>query len=137
MLTRKSTYDEVYRRFVWSVPEYYNIGVDVCDKWAEERTRLALIYEDEEGKFEKFTFYDLKGRLYPPAYMGRKMILFPSFSFRPKSFWGSPALPRKMKLTWGYKRWFSESKMTIPKEGSFEVNRFNKSLRVSPSWNGS
>jgi len=50
MLTRKSTYDEVYRSFAWSVPEYYNIGADVCDKWAEERTRLALIYEDEEGK---------------------------------------------------------------------------------------
>ena len=37
MLTRKNTYDEVYNSFRWSVPEYYNIGVDVCDKWAEER----------------------------------------------------------------------------------------------------
>ena len=61
MLTRKSTYDDVYRSFRWCVPEYYNIGVDVCDKWAEERDRLALIYEDEEGKSEKFTFWALKG----------------------------------------------------------------------------
>jgi len=61
MLTRKSTYDEVYKSFRWSVPEYYNIGVDVCDKWAEERQRLALIYEDEDGKSEKITFWDLKG----------------------------------------------------------------------------
>ena len=61
MLTRKNTYDEVYRSFHWSVPEYYNIGVDVCDKWAEERHRLALIYEDEDGKSEKITFWDLKG----------------------------------------------------------------------------
>ena len=61
MLTRKSTYDEVYKIFRWSVPEYYNIGVDVCDKWADERSRLALIYEDEGGKTEKFTFWDLKG----------------------------------------------------------------------------
>ena len=61
MLERKSTYDEVYNSFRWPVPEYYNIGVDVCDKWAEERYRLALIYEDEEGRTEKFTFWDMKG----------------------------------------------------------------------------
>ena len=61
MLTRQSTYENVYSSFRWSVPEYYNIGVDVCDKWAEERDRLALIYEDEGGKSEKFTFRDLKG----------------------------------------------------------------------------
>jgi acetyl-CoA synthetase len=61
MLTRQNTYDGVYSSFRWSVPEYYNIGFDVCDKWAEERDRLALIYEDEGGKSEKFTFRDLKG----------------------------------------------------------------------------
>lgn len=49
MLQKKSTYDEVYRSFHWQIPEYYNIGVDVCDKWADERYRLALIYEDEGG----------------------------------------------------------------------------------------
>jgi len=61
MLERKSTYEEVYNSFRWPVPEYYNIGADVCDKWAEERYRLALIYEDEEGRTEKFTFWDIKG----------------------------------------------------------------------------
>jgi acetyl-CoA synthetase len=61
MLEKKSTYDEVYKSFRWPIPEYYNIGVDICDKWADERYRLALIYEDEEGKTEKFTFWDLKG----------------------------------------------------------------------------
>ena len=61
MLEKKRTYDEVYKSFRWPVPEYYNIGVDACDKWAEERYRLALIYEDEEGRAEKFTFWDMKG----------------------------------------------------------------------------
>ncbi|KJS28708.1 MAG: AMP-dependent synthetase [Desulfatitalea sp. BRH_c12] len=60
MLPKKSTYDEVYSSFRWSIPEHYNIGVDVCDKWADERYRLALIYEDERGKTEKFTFWDIK-----------------------------------------------------------------------------
>ena len=60
MLDKNRTYDEVYGGFRWRVPEYYNIGVDICDKWAEERYRLALIYEDEEGKAEKFTFWDIQ-----------------------------------------------------------------------------
>jgi acetyl-CoA synthetase len=60
MLQRKSSYDEVYRSFRWPIPETYNIGVDVCDKWATERYRLALIYEDESGRTEKYTFWDIK-----------------------------------------------------------------------------
>ncbi len=60
MLPKKPTYDEVYQGFQWNVPEYYNIGVDACDKWAGERYRLALIYEDEEGRTEKYTFWELK-----------------------------------------------------------------------------
>jgi len=60
MLQKKNTYEEVYRSFAWSIPEYYNIGIDVCDKWAEERHRLALIYEDDAGRTEKFTFRDMK-----------------------------------------------------------------------------
>ena len=60
MLKHGKTYDEVYNSFRWKVPKYFNIGVDICDKWADERYRLALIYEDEEGKVEKYTFWDLQ-----------------------------------------------------------------------------
>jgi len=54
------TYDEVYDSFRWEIPEFYNIGVDICDKWAHQRYRLALIYEDESGQIEKYSFWDLK-----------------------------------------------------------------------------
>ena len=37
MLQKRSTYNEVYEGFRWNIPEFYNIGVDVCDKWADER----------------------------------------------------------------------------------------------------
>jgi acetyl-CoA synthetase len=60
MLQPGKTYDEVYGNFSWKIPEYYNIGVDICDKWAHQRYRLALIYEDENGRVEKYTFWDLK-----------------------------------------------------------------------------
>jgi acetyl-CoA synthetase len=50
MLRPGKTYKEVYDSFRWNIPEYYNIGVDICDKWASQRYRLALIYEDEKGR---------------------------------------------------------------------------------------
>lgn len=54
------TYEEVYKNFTWEIPEYYNIGVDVCDKWANEKYRLALIYVDKDGKDHKYSFWELK-----------------------------------------------------------------------------
>ena len=61
MLPKKDTYEAVYQGFRWSVPEFYNIGVDVCDKWGDQGDRLALIYEDEKGRTRRYTFKDLKG----------------------------------------------------------------------------
>ena len=60
MLKFGQNYDGVYQSFCWQIPEFYNIGVDICDKWAHQRYRLALIYEDENGQVEKYTFWDLK-----------------------------------------------------------------------------
>ena len=60
MLTPAKTYRNVYNSFQWQIPEFYNIGIDICDKWARQRYRLALIYEDEKGYVEKYTFWDLK-----------------------------------------------------------------------------
>ena len=60
MLKPGKDYDEVYNSFRWEIPEYFNMGVDICDKWAHQRYRLALIYEDEKGQIEQYTFWDLK-----------------------------------------------------------------------------
>ena len=60
MLTPGKTYDQVYRSFQWAVPDFYNIGVDICDKWACETDRTALIYEDNKGQVTKYSFSDLK-----------------------------------------------------------------------------
>ena len=60
MLRPGKTYDEVYNSFHWEIPDFYNIGVDICDKWAHQRYRLALIYETEKGQKEQYTFWDLK-----------------------------------------------------------------------------
>jgi acetyl-CoA synthetase len=54
------TYDEICHNFKWEIPEYYNIGVDVCDKWAGDKHRLALIYIDPQGRKQKYTFRSLR-----------------------------------------------------------------------------
>jgi acetyl-CoA synthetase len=60
MLPTGANYDEIYNSFKWKIPEFYNIGVDICDKWAHQRYRLALIYQDEKGQVEQYTFWDLR-----------------------------------------------------------------------------
>ncbi len=60
MLQPGKNYAEVYHAFQWNIPECFNIGIDICDKWASQRNRLALIYENEKGRVENYTFRDLK-----------------------------------------------------------------------------
>ena len=53
-------YDEIYRAFRWSVPREFNIGQACCGRWARDRFRFALYYEDEAGHTAKYTFWDLQ-----------------------------------------------------------------------------
>ncbi|MGD8880883.1 MAG: AMP-binding protein [Desulfobacterales bacterium] len=59
-MLRGRTYEELCNSFKWEIPKYFNIGVDVCDKWAGDKTRLALIYIDPHGMEQKYTFRDLR-----------------------------------------------------------------------------
>jgi hypothetical protein len=34
-------YDQLAAAFAWDVPRHYNIGVDVCDKWAHEPSGVS------------------------------------------------------------------------------------------------
>jgi len=55
-----TSYEELYKSFKWEIPKYYNFGFDVVDKWAEDRSKLALISIDRTGKHDRYhTFYDL------------------------------------------------------------------------------
>ncbi len=43
-------YDEIYSRFKWDIPEYYNIGIDACDRWAaSDPDRLAIILKKTDS----------------------------------------------------------------------------------------
>ncbi len=61
MLEKKETYDSTYEHFEWQIPGRYNIGVDICDKWADcDPERIALIDVGPNGKREKVSFGRLK-----------------------------------------------------------------------------
>ena len=61
MLPHIYDYEKLYREFNWSIPERYNIGVDVCDRWADrEPGRLALIDVRPDGGVEKISFEALR-----------------------------------------------------------------------------
>jgi acetyl-CoA synthetase len=53
-------YDELYRSWRWDVPERYNIAQACCGRWATDRTRFALYWEDESGATAKYTFWDIQ-----------------------------------------------------------------------------
>ncbi|MGH6946315.1 MAG: acyl-CoA synthetase [Kiloniellales bacterium] len=59
MLTKQSSYDELYRTFRWQVPRRYNIAWDTVGKWAAEGNALALIHKRADGTVERFGFRDL------------------------------------------------------------------------------
>jgi acetyl-CoA synthetase len=46
--------------FRWQVPARYNIAQACCGRWADDRSRFALYYEDETGHTEAWTFWDVQ-----------------------------------------------------------------------------
>ena len=55
-------YAELCAAWRWNVPPSFNIA-DVCSRrWAADRTRFALYWEDEDGATAAYTFWDLETR---------------------------------------------------------------------------
>src|SRR5262245_10776246 len=62
LLPRGDRYADVYGRFRWTIPSAYNIAVDVCDRHAGDRSRVALVYEDDAGAVSEHTFAEFRAR---------------------------------------------------------------------------
>ena len=57
MLPQASDYDTLYRQFRWQIPARYNIGVDVCDRWAaRDPGRLAILHVHPDGGEDAISF---------------------------------------------------------------------------------
>jgi acetyl-CoA synthetase len=54
-------YGALYRSFRWQIPARYNIGVDVCDRWAEiDPARTAIFNLDADGAAEEVSYGALR-----------------------------------------------------------------------------
>jgi acetyl-CoA synthetase len=54
-------YDAVYRSFRWQIPARYNIGVDVCDRWAAiDPGRTAIFNLGADGAVEEVSYGALR-----------------------------------------------------------------------------
>jgi acetyl-CoA synthetase len=53
-------YDEIYRTFRWEVPERFNIAAACCGRYATERQRFCLYWEDETGAAGAYTYWDIQ-----------------------------------------------------------------------------
>jgi len=61
MLPDAQTWEAAQAAFHWQIPERYNIGVDVCDRWADAAPeRTALIHEDPDGNVQHLSFAALR-----------------------------------------------------------------------------
>lgn len=57
MLPDTRDYAALVRDFRWRIPARYNIGVDVCSRWAEsDPDRVAIIWQRPDGQIEPVTF---------------------------------------------------------------------------------
>ena len=54
------SYEDICRNFSWQIPEYFNIADAVCDRWADDTTRIAMTHENLDGSVKNFTFAEIK-----------------------------------------------------------------------------
>jgi acetyl-CoA synthetase len=54
-------YGALYRSFRWQIPARYNIGIDVCDRWAEiDPARVAIFNLRADGAVEEVSYGALR-----------------------------------------------------------------------------
>lgn len=61
MFISGNNFDDVYNRFEWDIPEYFNMGVACCDKHADKTPgKTALIEWSPDQEPKTYSFRDLK-----------------------------------------------------------------------------
>ena len=61
MLSDADSYAALVRKFSWRVPARYNIGFDVCDRWAaREPDRIALTFVGADNQVRDYSYGDVR-----------------------------------------------------------------------------
>lgn len=59
-MANMTNYEQECATFRLEVPEYFNFGLDVVDHWAEDPTKLAMLWVDDAGHSARYTFADMR-----------------------------------------------------------------------------
>jgi acetyl-CoA synthetase len=54
------SYDRLRAQFEWEVPERFNIAAYACDRWAEDKSKVALFGSDSHGNRTTHTYWELR-----------------------------------------------------------------------------
>lgn len=57
MLLQSRSYEEIVRSFRWPAPAVFNVGVEVCDRWAErDPGKLAIVAVRADGRTDEVSY---------------------------------------------------------------------------------
>ncbi len=59
-MANMTNYEQERAAFSLEVPEVFNFGFDVVDKWADDAQKLAMVWVGEDGREARHTFADIK-----------------------------------------------------------------------------
>ena len=59
-MANMSNYEQEHASFRLAVPEFFNFGFDVVDRWADEPLKLAMLWVDDAGHRARYTFADMR-----------------------------------------------------------------------------
>jgi acetyl-CoA synthetase len=55
-------YDTLYNQFRWHVPATFNIADVCCTRWANDKSRIAMHYEDDSGHVSTMSYASLQAQ---------------------------------------------------------------------------
>ena len=59
-MANMSNYEQEHAAFTLTVPEFFNFGSDVVDRWAEDPSKLAMLWVGDAGQSARYTFADMR-----------------------------------------------------------------------------
>lgn len=55
-----SSYEDLRDQFSWSIPKKFNIAEAVCDRWAQDEGRVAIVFEDANRNVHNVTYREIQ-----------------------------------------------------------------------------
>jgi acetyl-CoA synthetase len=59
-LTASFSWEDVFNHFDWNPRERFNVAHEVCDRYAEDPSRIAVFHEDQFGNQQTITYRELR-----------------------------------------------------------------------------